>query len=269
MSDLTHHTPVSGIPEGSRSAQRLKARAGGRSEWLAPRLHRLPSLLVSWIVANVGAVVLAGFMIALGLFTTKVVLANGAISRADERFPEWLAAHRSDFWTHASYVGSLIGDAPVLIPLVGAIALVLAIRRRWRTASFLVQAGLAEALAYSLTVAVIHRDRPQVPRLDDYTVYHSFPSGHVAAAAAVYGALALLLTARFRALWGRIAIWSVAVAFPIIVALSRMYRGEHHPIDVAAGGLMGAGALLAALFAARTARAVAELRVGKRTRIFE
>jgi hypothetical protein len=36
--------------------------------------------------------------------------------------------------------------------------------------------------------------------------------------------------------------------------------GEHHPIDVIAGALMGAGALCVALFAARTARRVAELR---------
>jgi membrane-associated phospholipid phosphatase len=41
-----------------------------------------------------------------------------------------------------------------------------------------------------------------------------------------------------------------------------MYRGEHHPIDVIAGIVMGAGALLVALFAVRTARAVAELREG-------
>jgi membrane-associated phospholipid phosphatase len=44
------------------------------------------------------------------------------------------------------------------------------------------------------------------------------------------------------------------------VAFARMYRGEHHPIDVAGGAVMGVGALIVALFAARTARSVAELR---------
>ena len=44
------------------------------------------------------------------------------------------------------------------------------------------------------------------------------------------------------------------------MASSRIYRGEHHPIDVMAGALMGVGAICVALFAARTARRVAELR---------
>jgi membrane-associated phospholipid phosphatase len=39
-----------------------------------------------------------------------------------------------------------------------------------------------------------------------------------------------------------------------------MYQGQHHPIDVAAGALMGVGAMFVAMFAARTARATAELR---------
>jgi undecaprenyl-diphosphatase len=95
-------------------------------------------------------------------------------------------------------------------------------------------------------------------------MYHSFPSGHVAASIAVYGSLALLLTAHVRATWARVVIWTVAGVIPMVVAWSRMYRGQHHPIDVLGGALMGIGALLGALFAARTARTVAELRATKR-----
>jgi undecaprenyl-diphosphatase len=268
MTDLPH-TPVSGIPEGSLAGQRLKPRAGGGSESLAPVLRRLPSLLVSWIVADVGAVLLGAGMVGLGFFTTKVLLASGGISRADDRFPEWLAAHRTSFWTDWSYVASMMGDVPVVIPLVGVTAAGLVLRHRWRMASFVVQAGLAEALAYAVTVHFVGRPRPDVVQLDHYNVNHSFPSGHTGTAVAVYGALALLLTAHFRAVPARIVIWSLAVVIPLNVAFARMYRGEHHPLDVAAGALVGAGAVLAALFAARTARAVAELRHERREEDFE
>jgi membrane-associated phospholipid phosphatase len=258
------HPQVSGIPDGSRSAQRLKARGEGPAEWLGRRLTWLPSLLVSWIVANIGALLVAAGMIGLGFFTTKVLLSVQAIVNADEWLPRWLEGHRTPFLTDASYVASNMAHAPVLIPLVGVVALLLVLRGRWRMASFPVQAGLAEALAYALTVLFVVRIRPPVEQLDTFMMTHSFPSGHVAASVAVYGSLALLLTAHVRAMWVRVPIWTIAVVIPLVVAWSRLYRGEHHPIDVAAGALMGLGALTAALFAARTARVVAELRAGKR-----
>ena len=152
------------------------------------------------------------------------------------------------------------GDVPVIVPLIGAVALFLVVRRRWRTASFVVQAALAETLCYTITVIFIVRLRPEVVRLDTFNIHHSFPSGHTAVAFAVYGAIALLLSAHFKAWPVRAAIWSIAALLAIDVAFARMYRGEHHPIDVTGGALMGIGALTVALFAARTARSVAELR---------
>jgi len=260
MSDVPHHPHVSGIPEGSRSARRIQARPHGPSVWLAPRLRRLPSLVVSWVVANVSVLFLASGMILLGLLVTKVLLRSETISNADDRFPEWLAGHRTAFWTSWSHYASMSGDVPVIVPLIGAVALFLVLRRRWRTASFVVQAALAETLCYTITVIFIVRLRPEVVRLDTFNIHHSFPSGHTAVAFAVYGAIALLLSAHFKAWPVRAAIWSIAALLAIDVAFARMYRGEHHPIDVTGGALMGIGALTVALFAARTARSVAELR---------
>jgi membrane-associated phospholipid phosphatase len=37
------------------------------------------------------------------------------------------------------------------------------------------------------------------------------------------------------------------------VAMSRMYRGMHHPLDVASGVLIGIGAIAVLLFACRSA----------------
>jgi membrane-associated phospholipid phosphatase len=258
------HPTISGVPADSRSAQRLKAAHEGHAERLGRRLTWMPSLLVSWVVANVGALILAAGMIGLGLFTTKVLLSIDAVAAADEWLPNWLEAHRTPFLTDASYVASNLSHAPVLIPLVGVVVLMLVLRGRWRTASFPVQAGLAEKLAYGLTVLLVVRVRPPVEQLDSFTPTHSFPSGHVGAGIAVYGSLALLLTAHVKAAWARTVIWTITVGLVVAVAWSRMYRGSHHLIDVAAGVLLGISALLVALFAARTARTVAEIRAAKR-----
>jgi membrane-associated phospholipid phosphatase len=264
MSDVLYPPAISGVPDSSLSARRIQPQAGGLAERLGARLRRVPSLLVSWIVANIGAVLLGGAMISLGFYVTKVLLPIPGIAWADEQVPLWLAAHRTPFWTDVSSVASAIAGASVIVPLVAVVVVGLIVGRRWRMASFLVQAGLAEALTYSLTVRFVERPRPPVEQLDTYNLMHSFPSGHVAASIAVYGALALLLTAHFRATWLRIPIWAVAAAMPLVVGWSRIYRGEHHLIDVAAGVLMGIGALGVALFAARTARAVARLRAARR-----
>ena len=52
--------------------------------------------------------------------------------------------------------------------------------------------------------------------------------------------------------------WSLAVVLPIAVALSRLYRGMHHPTDVIASVIGAAGCLAFALLATRTGVAVAE-----------
>jgi undecaprenyl-diphosphatase len=82
----------------------------------------------------------------------------------------------------------------------------------------------------------------------------------VAASIAVYGALALLISSRARRTWVTVTVWSLAVLLPVIVALSRLYRGMHHLSDVCAGALVGIGALLVALLAARACEAAVRRR---------
>ena len=123
---------------------------------------------------------------------------------------------------------------------------------------------MVEVSTYRLTTVFVHRDRPHVGRLENLPVAASYPSGHTAAAIAVYCGLALLLTSRFRNTWFRVACWTVALLLPLFVAMSRMYRGMHHPLDAGAGALMGLGALLVALFAARAAGFVVEQRERRR-----
>jgi undecaprenyl-diphosphatase len=265
VTDVTPPIKVSGVPLDSRASRRIKAGEGGLAERLGYRMRRLHPLLVSWIVANVGAVLLATVMVMLGFFITEVVLSVEAVADADAWLPNWFEEQRTPFLNDVSFVTSHIADRWVLIPLVAAVVAWLVMRKRWRLASYYVQAILAEVLTYGLVTRFIERPRPEpVEQLDTFNLMHSYPSGHVAASVAVYGSLGLLLAAHFKDIRARVAIWTVAAGFPLVVATSRIYRGEHHPIDVVAGALMGVGAICVALFAARTARRVAELKAEKR-----
>jgi undecaprenyl-diphosphatase len=67
----------------------------------------------------------------------------------------------------------------------------------------------------------------------------SFPSGHIAATLCLWISIALLVTARTRQWWRWIFV-ALAVIMPVGVALSRMYRGEHHPTDVLGAMLLTA-----------------------------
>ena len=101
-------------------------------------------------------------------------------------------------------------------------------------------------------------------RLEDLPVDASFPSGHTAASVAVYAGLALLLTRSMTRGSAKALAWALAILLVAFVAASRMYRGMHHPLDVAGGVVVGIGAVLVAIFACRAAGAVADAR--RRTR---
>jgi undecaprenyl-diphosphatase len=83
----------------------------------------------------------------------------------------------------------------------------------------------------------------------------SYPSGHTAAAIAVYCGLALLLASTIRNRTFGVAIWSIAVGIAVLEAASRMYRGMHHPLDVAGGVVVGVASICALVLAARAAAA--------------
>jgi undecaprenyl-diphosphatase len=213
----------------------------------------------TYILGILGAFALiASLSIVLGLVVTRVLLHLHGVADDDERFVVFLAHHRSSGLTDASLVGSIIAGGVVLPLVAGVAALVACIAKHWRLAGFLLFALAVESGSYRATTLVVHRHRPEVHRLESLPVNASYPSGHTAASIAVYGGIALLLTSRIRRRGAQVAIWVVAVLIPLFVALARMYRGMHHPLDVLGGVVIGVAALSALVLVTRAAGSAAK-----------
>jgi membrane-associated phospholipid phosphatase len=238
----------------------LTADPGNASERLGRRFADRPPVLVFVLTTLAGYLILAAVMIGLGFLLVDVLLPVHAIGHNDEAVNEWLASNRTPALNDASYVGSSIGDIPFIPALVILAALGALIMRRWRFLAFIAGAILVEVASYRVTSLIVHRERPTVPRLDHLPVNQSYPSGHVAASIVVYIGLALVLSPKLRDRRLAILLWTLAIALPLLVAASRMYRGMHHPTDAVAGVGMGLASIAIALFAARAAGEAARAR---------
>ena len=244
-----------------RPVTALAVRPGGYADRFAAALGDPHPALVFVLALLGGLLLLLAASILLGHFVVDVVASGSGLGLGgtDESFNETLAAHRTGTLTTIAEVGSQVGAA-VLVSLVCLIAIACAVTRRWRIAAFAVFALLVESATYHFTSLAVPRDRPSVPRLEDLEVDTSYPSGHTAAAVAVYAGLVLLLTSRFTSSMSKALAWTGAILLVTFVALSRMYQGMHHPLDVAGGVLVGIGAIVVALFACRAAGAASERR---------
>ena len=183
--------------------------------------------------------VLLAAMIGLGLLITKVLAGTRPFIYEDDLERE-LAGDRTESWNAVSAFFSLVGSTPVIIGVTVVTAIILRLTlHRWREPLFLAAAVTAQALVFFFATLIIDRRRPDVPKMDESPPTSSFPSGHTSAAVALYAGLALLLALLARRTWIKALAWALLLV-PIAVALSRMYRGMHHPSDVAASFVNGA-----------------------------
>ena len=194
------------------------------------------SQTVKRVILPIG--VLLAVMVGLGLLVTRV-LADDWPFTVEDALNRELAGDRTAGWNAVSLVFSTLASTPVIIAvtLVAAIVLRLTLRR-WREPLFLAAVVTAQALVFFFATLIIDRSRPDVPKMDESPPTSSFPSGHTSAAVALYAGLAVLLALLARRTWVKVLCWAL-VLVPVAVALSRMYRGMHHPSDVTASFLNG------------------------------
>ena len=186
-----------------------------------------------------GFALLMGLMVGIGWLITHQ-LAHDWPFTAEDGVDRTLAGDRTTLLNRVSGFLSTMASTPYAIALTALGAGVArVVFHRWREAFFLAGAVAVQATVFLVTTLAIDRARPAVVHLDTSPPTSSFPSGHTAAAMALYGGI-LLLARRRGAGW---PVW-LLVAIPLTVGGSRLYRGMHHPSDVVAALLLGALALV-------------------------
>lgn len=231
-----------------------------RRRWL---VRAAPAPAASTVVLLVGFVVLAvlvalGWSPLLGLDHVAVLAAHATV-----------LAHPGLLST-ARVVTDLGG--PLAVDVVTAVvAVALLAGRRVRPALYLVVVRVLELGVETGTKHLLGRPRPNLPNPVDHASGFSFPSGHAAGSAAVYGALLVLvlvttgrttrpiaadsgsvavqpvLRLRVVVVAGLVVAGLVVVVLVAAVAASRVLLGVHYPSDVTGGVLLGAACALAAL----------------------
>jgi undecaprenyl-diphosphatase len=208
-------------------------------------------------VGVAGYIVMTLLLVGLGLVLVNVLL-DGVVGRWDDSVNRWFVQQRTPTLDDLTVWGSRLGDTMTVIGIAAVAVVILAISRLWARIAFLVGALLIEVTTFVTTAFLVERQRPAVRQLDAVPPTSSFPSGHTAASIVLYVGLALIVTSLVRNLLVRVVVWSVAIGIPIAVALSRLYRGMHHPTDVIASVIGAAGCLAFALLATRTGLVVAD-----------
>ena len=195
--------------------------------WLASALRLLAGAVLIWLV-----LVVIGHLLGHQWKDSALVRWDASVNRN-------LAAHRHQPWTEITHLATFLAETLTVIA-VGLVAFVL-LRlgfKRWREPLFLAIAVVGEVTIFVSTTLLVDRARPPVKHLDGAPPTSSFPSGHTAASVALYGGLAVLAWRAGAAVWLRTLATAAAVLVPIVVAVSRMYRGMHYPTDVIAGALL-------------------------------
>jgi len=203
--------------------------------------HRSRSAV--WVPLLAAAVVIYGLMVMIGLLLVHDA-APAFVRAGDVQLSERAFELRTPTLDQLTHFGSMVADTVVAL-VVTAVA-VIALRLwlgRWRESLVLIVAIVGELLIFLAITATVHRDRPSVPHLDPAPPTSSFPSGHTGAAVALYGCLAVIVLRAIRSRWLAVSLAAMFALVPVVVAVSRVYRGMHFPSDVLAGAL-AAGAWL-------------------------
>ena len=197
-----------------------------------------------WVLISALTALAAG--ISLGVVIA--VRGNAALG-IDVEWMEEMVEHRSPFWEVPAVFMNFFGGSLSSTVLSVVVVVVLLVRKRRYTALFFAISALASTGLVQLLKAVLSRSRPEDILV--MTDPGSFPSGHVANAATLAVALAIIA-------W-RWWVWIAGAAYVLLMAVSRTYLGAHWATDTI-GGLLVGGAVVVIVWAPLADRMLFERR---------
>jgi undecaprenyl-diphosphatase len=182
-----------------------------------------------------------------------VAVAAGWTGPLDAAVANAVVEIRSPLLTYIATSFTALGSEPV-VTLLAVIAVLycfgagrarLVLTLLWIPFTFLLS---------TIVKLLVHRPRP-LQALIVIPPSYSFPSGHAAAASALFLTLALLATGAERRAGPRRFLIGAALFLAVLVAWSRVYLGVHYFSDVVGGLLLGTtGAIAATTVVSRTDR---------------
>ena len=189
-----------------------------------------------WLL-TVALGVITGLTLAVGLLL-EMVQTHAGFARWDDAAARWGAAHTTGATESVLRVITLLGGTPVVIALCLGVSIV-EYRRlpTWAVPAFMATVVVSQLVVTNLIKVAVGRERPNVARLVEASGF-SFPSGHTAASAAVYAAIALVVGRR-RDRRTKAVVAGVAGGITVAVAMSRVLLGAHWLTDVIAGAALG------------------------------
>jgi membrane-associated phospholipid phosphatase len=176
-----------------------------------------------------------GFGVVADMVTTKT-----GLYRLDASAAAWGAAHANPTSTRLLGLVTWLGATVTVLSVSVALGVLEWVeRRRLAVLAFLVMVVAGQNLIANLVKVLVDRERPPVPHLASSSGF-SFPSGHTAAAAATWAAVALVL-GRGRPLPVKAWLGAGAALLTVAVAASRVLLGVHWLTDVIGGAALGFG----------------------------
>lgn len=193
-----------------------------------------------------------GIVILLAAFVVwSLAVAAGWLVSIDTAAINAMAAIRSPLLTDVADSFTALGSAPVVVVFTALAVTYFVVAGHPRLGLAMVWTPLA-FLVCSLVKLVVHRPRP-VDALIIVPTTFSYPSGHSAAASALFLTLALLAAGTERRTGPRRVLIGGGIALALLVAWSRVYLGVHYFTDVVGGLLLGCAGAIAAKAVVRRA----------------
>lgn len=176
----------------------------------------------------------------------------GTVATADAMASAMLDVRGVESLVAASFAVTELGATDTVLPLTAVCAALLLAFRRFGGALALVVSVALTQLVVDVVKETVSRPRPPANEALADASGFSFPSGHSATSAALFGVLTLIAIRHARGSC-RAAAAAAGVVLIAGVGASRVLLGAHYPTDVLAGWLTGGTVAVASVAVARCA----------------